>query len=189
MATIDQVKKQYGKLTARERFALVVAAGAREDETERRALMAAAPKVTFSFPHTQGLADGFQFLTSWHLIQQLGTAGTLFMLIHFEDDNPLVTNKIDGMEYSLMDAIELNARRFMEGLEAYRAICAEYGIDPETLTDAYSSYPELREMAELIILRFHADDPLELTDLEATKETYRQVIESQRAAWSEAKAR
>ena len=47
MTTIDQIKKHYDKLTAPERFALMIKAGARGDQDERRALYDSAPKVAF----------------------------------------------------------------------------------------------------------------------------------------------
>ncbi len=192
MATIDQIKKHYDKLTARERFALVVAAAGREDKAERTALIDSAPEVTFTFPHIKGLAEGFRDLTSYHLAQQLGTAGTFFMLTGFDYEpgkNYEMTNTITGETFTPDDAIELIARRFMEGQEAYKTVCAEYGVDPETMTAGRPSYPELLAMCELVIRVAYDDGPPELAGLEATKATYRELIETERAEWAEGKAR
>ena len=86
MTNIDQIKKHYGKLTAPERFALLIAAAVREDAGEERALVDSAPTVSWEFPHTVGLTFGFRDLTQHHVIQQLGTAGTFFMLMYLWQD-------------------------------------------------------------------------------------------------------
>jgi len=186
MATIDQIKKEYNKLTAPERFALMVAAGARGDQAERQALYNSAPKVTFEFPHVKGLADGFENLTTWHLIQQLGAAATFFMLIHWEDDD-IDKPIIDG--HTLGDAIRLSMRRFLEGYEAYRAVCHECNIDPETLTGLYPNYDSVIGMATLVIRAMDNENPIELPDLESTKEAYRELIKHAREEWAETRAR
>jgi hypothetical protein len=189
MATIDQVKKHYDKLTARERFALLVAASARDDETERRALLDSAPRVTFSFPHHHGIMEGFDFLTEYHIMQQLGTAGMFFLLTYLQDDPDRPIHGPNGEEVTSESVITLTGRRFLEGLEGYNAVCQEYSIDPETMTETYNLYPELLEFVEIIIRRGFELSETELTDLEATKAAYRQVIETKRADWSETKAR
>jgi hypothetical protein len=192
MATIDQVKKHYDKLTAPERFALWTSAGARDDQAERRALLDSAPKVLFEFPHIKGLADGFADLTSYHLIQQLGTAGAFWMLIYLTDgeEYPQRLETIEAEEIPTGEtALTLTARRFLEGQEAYKAICAEYGIDPEALENLYNPNPAWTAFTEIIIRRGLEMSETELTDLEATKAAYRTVIETKRAEWSETKAR
>jgi hypothetical protein len=192
MATIDQIKKHYDKLTARERFVLVVAADARGDQAERAALLASAPKVTFRFPHIKGISDGFDILTEYHIMQQLGTAGSFWMLIYLTegDEYPRRLETIEAEEIPTGEtALTLTARRFLEGLEGYRAICAEYGIDPQTIEGLYNQYPELTAFTEIIIRRGLEMSEIELTDLEATKAAYRTMIETQRERWAETKAR
>lgn len=188
MATIDQLKKHYDKLTARERFALMVSAGARGDKAERDALADSAPTVTFEFPNVQGLSEGFDFLTSWHLIQQLGTAGTFYMLIGMGGNKAMT---IDGKEYTPAEAILLAARRFLEGMEAWKVICKEYNIDGDTLIGLYPGYEMLLAMTELAIRSFEEAQggKIELKDLAVTIEFYRHAIEIERERWAETKAR
>jgi hypothetical protein len=194
MTTIDQLKKHYNKLTAPERFALMVSAGARGDKSERKALSDSAPKVNFEFPNTQGLAEGFDFLTAWHVIQQLGSAGTFWLLNTMAtdaEDGEAVTT-LEGKQYVYGEAISLAARRFIEGMEAFKAVCQEYNIDPEILTGLYSGYEMLLAYTELVIKSFYDEnsvDANELKDLEETKQAYRSAIEHEREAWAEARAK
>jgi hypothetical protein len=183
MTTIDQIQKHYDKLTAPERFALMIKAGARGDQAERRALADSAPKVAFEFPNVKGLSEGFEFLTTWHIIQQLGAIVTFYFMLLIDDDGGEV---VDG--HTLADVIQLCQRRFLEEAEAYRAVCKEYNVDPETLTGLYPSRLDI-ETAELIILAGTKDNPIELTDLQPTIEAYREAIERARVEWAEARAR
>src|SRR5688500_231314 len=96
--------KHYDKLTARERFAAFMAADIRDDKTEMHALISSAPRKTFSFPHTRGLTDGFEFLSSWHMIKQLGNCAIFFCLMAIpEYYEKLKVIKIDEATYNLDD--------------------------------------------------------------------------------------
>lgn len=188
---LQQIEKHYDKLTARERFALMMAAQARGDQGTQIALGSSAPTVTFEFSHCKGLADGFEDLTRYHAMQQLGTAGTFFMLVYLQSDDGTnqFTATINGEEVTTESAITLCARRYLEGLEAYHAVCQEYDIDPEYLEENYLRYPELLAFTELIVRRGFDLSKTELTDLEATKQSYRKVIDQARERWAEARAR
>lgn len=192
MTTIDQVKKHYNKLTAPERFALMIAAAVRDDTGEERALADSAPKVNFEFPHTVGLTYGFRQLVKHHVIQQLGAAGTFFMVMYLQQDEAGAERiaKAEGLEIPDGETVlSLVARRFLEGLEAFRAICQEYKVDPAALEEVYDPYPMLSCVMEVIALRAFDMSKAELTDLEKTKAAYRAMIEGSREHWAEAKAR
>ena len=45
---LNAVARHYGRLTAEQRFGLIVAAGARGDEAERKRLLAAGQRITLS---------------------------------------------------------------------------------------------------------------------------------------------
>jgi len=184
------IQKHYDKLTARERFALTIQAAAREDEAERRALIDTAPKVTFEFPHTIGLHEGFRQLVKMHMIQQLGRAGTFFMLIGFNDDKHKFNLTEQGEAVTIGDAIELCARRFMEGLEAFAVICKEYDVDAEVLKTDYD-YDYVLMFAEAVIRAWYGDDcsPTLLPDLESKITQFREIIETSRQDWAEARAK
>lgn len=194
MSTIDQVKKLYTELTAPERFALIYAADMRGDHAEADALVAAAPKVTIEYPHTLGITRGFLDLADHHAIQQLGAACTFWVLGSFDDDDPnknAVTVDTDNgvIEVNAITARILAARRFIEGLEAFRAVCAEYKIDPEPMRER-SGYIEVLTMTEFTIRQIFDFYPPELTaGIEETKKAYREFIENSRARCYEARAR
>ncbi len=194
MTNIEQVRKLYTQLKADERFALLVSAAGRNDPAEIDALVSSAPKLHFGFPHTQGLSDGFTFLTSWHMVQQLGTAGIFWMLSYWQDgekpdDETETIATIEGRELGIGDAKVLVARRFLEGLEAYNAVCKEYGLEPEQLEKVYQGYEMLLAMTELIVRQAFDITQTKLIDLEARKQDYRQVIERCRAQWAEEDAK
>lgn len=192
MATIDQLKKHYSKLTAPERFALMVSASFRDDKAEESALEDSAPKINWEFPHTIGLTFGFRQLVKYHLTNQLGLAGNFWMLT-FMSENEDTARKMDEIakEEGMTDetTLTLMARRFLEDTEAFRAICKEYNIDPVAMEEKYNPCPMLSLMTELTVRRGFELSETELTDLEATKDQYRALIEESRKHWAEEKAR
>jgi hypothetical protein len=192
MPTIDQLKKQYDKLTAPERFALMIAAAIREDKAEERALEASAPKVNWEFPHTIGLTFGFRQLVKNHLINVLGWAGSFFMLMYMSEDANAARRleTIEAEEIPTGEAvITLTARRFLEGVEAFRTVCREYNIDPAAMEEIYNPFPMLSLMMEVIARKGFEMASEELTDLEQQTAEYRGMIEGSREHWAENKAR
>jgi len=183
---LNTIQKNYAKLNARERFALTVQAAAREDEA---VLMDTAPKILWEFPHTQGLHEGFRQVVKMHMIQQLGRAATLFMLIGFDDDKHIFKPTEQGEAITMGDAIELGARRFMEGLEAFAVICKEYNVDGEVLKTDYG-YGHVLLFAEITIRAWYGEDysTTLLLDLESTTAQFREIIENARAESAETKA-
>ena len=187
---LNTIQKNYGKLTARERYPLIVRAALRDDEADRRALLDSAPRVSFSFPNTIGLAEGFSNLIHFYIIEQLGTAATLFMLMGLDDDEHKFNTTAHGIPVTMGDALELCARRFMEGVEAWQVICKEYNLDP-ALVGEYCQREQVLSFAELTIRAWYGEDysTALLTDLESTIAEFREVIERARASWSEAQAK
>ncbi len=178
---INTLRKNYDKLNPKERFAAIVAAGLRNDDQERKALLQSAPRKHWSIPNTYGLSDAFIFLSMWHVMSQLGFAASFYWLLQMDD---LGEKKIHIGEQAVNfgDAFILVQRRVLEGREAWRAICKEYGIDPDRMLDALP-YIEMIEMTELIVRAMSKDNPIELTDLQETINGYREAIESKRREW------
>ena len=174
---INTLRKNYDKLNPKERFAAIVAAGTREDDQERKALLQSAPRKTFSFPNTYGLSEAFIFLSMWHVLSQLGYAATFYFLLGQDETDPV---KVKGYDFN--DARLLIQRRILEGREAWRAICREYGVDPEGLLGDFPEIEMIR-MTELIVIRANEESPLELTDLQEAINGYREAIETKRKDW------
>jgi hypothetical protein len=179
MATIDQIKRHYDRLSSRERFALMIAAGTRGDNAERMLLSDTAPKIAFSFLHTMPLADAFDSLTSFHMIQQLGTASSFWMLLRWaevDQDEPVYEG------HSIGDAIELAGRRFLEGRDAFRSVCKEWDVDPETMQGMYGDYDHVLAITEFVLRAVDEDGPI-LTDLEKTIDAYKSLITRELEKW------
>jgi hypothetical protein len=72
--------RQYDQLTARERFALLLAAAAREDEFELSRLLLSAPRKHYAISDHHGLVQSFGWLSDYHFTALLDLAryqGTL----------------------------------------------------------------------------------------------------------------
>jgi hypothetical protein len=170
VTTIDQLKKQYNKLTARERFALTTAAHARGDKAEASALMQAAPRKVFSYANTAGLSDGFQFIAMMHIMGQLGhAAGFYYMMLASDGGDEPLNVKIGTETFTEERAIELLHRNIIGGRDAFRLLCEEYKLDP---TDILSDYPfvETVEIGEALIRL--------VDERKGTTETQRAELES-----------
>lgn len=178
---INTLRKNYDKLNPRERFAALQAAVLRNDEQERKALMQSAPRKQWSIPNTYGLADAFDFLSTWHVMNQLGYAASFYFLLQVDDLGEDEIN-IGEQAVNFGDAFILLQRRILEGREAWRAICNEYGVDPDKLLEGLP-YIEMMKMTELIVRAGNDESPIELTDLQETLNGYREVIETKRREW------
>jgi len=173
---IKNLQKHYDKLTAKERFAAIVAAGIRNDDQERAALLQSAPCKVFSFPHTYGLSDAFEWLAFWHVMNQLGYAAVFYHLLAHDE----IEADINGMTSD--DMLGLIQRRILEGRGAWRAICQEYGIDPAQMLDGLP-FIEMIEIMELTVTAAAQIRPIELTDLPQAIEGYRAAIEQKSKGW------
>jgi hypothetical protein len=178
---INTLRKNYDKLNPKERFAALHAAALREDEQERKALLQSAPRKHWSLPDTHGLSDAFEWLSTWHVMNQLGYAAGLFWLMQMDDLGEEDVH-IGEQTVNFGDAFSLLQRRILEGWEAWRAICKEYGIDPDAILEGLP-HVETMEMTELIMRAASHASPIELTDLQATINGYRRAIETKRKQW------
>jgi hypothetical protein len=186
MATIDQLKKQYGKLSPSERFALIVAAVARDDETERKALMSSAPRKHWSMPDTYGLAQGFLALTDYHLINELGAAATIWLMSYWhEDDNGReYVDGATGKRYTINEAHALAVRNFITHADAFQAVCKEYKVDPAAFHEICEIYGMMLVFTDVTSRRFAEALKMEFPELEETKQAYRLIVEKHIKDWA-----
>jgi hypothetical protein len=173
---IKNLRKNYDKLTVKERFAAIVAAGMRGDDQERKALLQSAPRKRFSIPDTWGISEAFEWAATWHVMNQLGYAASFYYLLFSEDEN----FKIADVTYN--DAMILIQRRILTEREAWRAICKEYGVDPEKILEGLP-YIEMIDLTELTARAAYIDAPLELPELQETIDGLRAAIEYKRKDW------
>ena len=77
--------RHYSRLTAEERFRLIVAAGARGDDAERTRLVSAAPRITLAMPDHSPFAQAFHELA-------------LLIFIELSDEAAYFTEALDAAD-------------------------------------------------------------------------------------------
>jgi hypothetical protein len=117
--------KQYDKLTPRERFALIMAALARDDELEGTRLFLAAPKKHYSAADYHGVAMSFFWLSGLHFMSVLDMAACYFEA--FADLHR--TRKKD--EEEAFENVMALGYIFQTYLVGWRKFCADLNMDPE----------------------------------------------------------
>lgn len=172
---LKTIQKNYDKLTANERFSLVFAAAARGDDRDRAALIESSPTKTWKVPITYGLRDAFEFISNFHVNMQLGYAATFWYMLFIEDD---MTVKFNGLGFN--DAMILLQRRIITGREAWRVVCAAYGVDPDKMLEDHN-FIEMIETTELMVRAASPD--LEYLDLQENIASYKLAIETKRKDW------
>lgn len=181
---LNTLQKHYDKLLPEERLSAMIAALGRDDMSEYMTLGKTAPKgKTFTVRDSHGLLDAFEFAAMWHMISQLGNIAIFNYLCLMDEQNANIEIKDHETKFPIPmhDALDLSARRIVEGAEAWREICKEYNLDPQ---DALQPLPyiELIETEELMAagackIREIATDP------SAEIEGYREIIKRKRAEW------
>ena len=173
---LKTIQKNYDKLTANERFSLLTAAIDRDDAQDRAALIASSPMKTWKVPITYGLRDAFDFLSNFHVNMQLGYAGVFWYMLFSEGDG--ISMQFNGLSFN--DAMILLQRRIITGRDAWRAVCAAYGVDPDKMLEGHN-FIEMIETTELMVRAASPD--LELLDLQENIDSYKLAIETKRKEW------
>lgn len=115
----------YDTLTARERLPLILAATARGDEVERDRLVRSAPRVVYSVSNYMGLADAFDTVRMFHLLELLATAADYLLTYWLADTDD------DEFSRRMLDCAFLHGYLFKAKLEAWRLFCGEHGFNAE----------------------------------------------------------
>lgn len=148
------LQRQYDKLTPRERVALILEAAKRGDASERDALQRTAPTRSYQIGHHHGTLEALQLVAHAHLIFQLDRALSVAMLGFIAED----TNANDAMKPSLPTrayrAACIGAYAFCVQADAWRAFCAELGIDPELAFYGFDNARCMLEFNEKIAREF-----------------------------------
>jgi hypothetical protein len=155
MTTLDQIKKHYNKLTILERYPLIVSAAARDDEAERRALMQAAPRKSWSMPDYYGLSEGFEFVSAWYMMNQLGYIASIHFMMNNSDgrNGEKVYNVVIEKQEIKIDVNEyLNTafKRVLINLAAWTRLCKEYKVDPHVMLRDLPHYDFMQWMIATI---------------------------------------
>jgi hypothetical protein len=76
--TTNALAKHYPRLSADERFSLLLAASARGDEVEANRLATSAPRARYGVSHSFGRSLGFLVASALHRMEELTLAGLYF---------------------------------------------------------------------------------------------------------------
>lgn len=143
------LQRQYDKLTPRERVTLILEAAKRGDAPERDALQRTAPRRSYQIGHHHGTLEALQLVAHAHLIFQLDRALSVAMLgIIAEDTN---ANDLPTKAYR---AACVGAYAFCVQADAWRAFCAELGIDAELAFYGFDNARSSLEFNEKIAREF-----------------------------------
>lgn len=170
---INTLRKNYARLTPKERFAACIAAENRGDDQEHDALMQSAPKKTFAIKHHYGLWIAFERLAMFHQIRQLANAGLLLMVLAFGKN----VKDQDGL-YQAISQIE---ERYKTGAAAWAALCNEYGIDPHALPQDLPG-DDVLNWANRFANLLH--DEQNLPELQRYLDGFRKSIEKMASDWA-----
>jgi hypothetical protein len=201
MATIDQVKKQYNKMTARERFALVHAASVKDDRAARAEIMSASPRKRWAMPDYYGLSEGFQFAATWYMMQQLGHLATLYWM--FENSHELdqvkpsanmktkprvfeVMHQGETYNIDLDDMAGKTIKRVLSNLAGWVRVCKEYNVDAYAMLRHYPHYDVLQMMIGILDSAaglMGGDGPPSEEEIDAAAENIRGVIQQYEKDW------
>jgi hypothetical protein len=121
----NALTKHYDVLTPVERLPLLHAAAARGDDVERDRLMRSAPRVTYSVPDHFGLAQAFDEISMFHLLDLLDTAAEYHRALWIAESEE------DDVAGRMLDVALMNGYVFKVHLQGWRLFCSEHGFDPE----------------------------------------------------------
>jgi len=119
--------RQYDQLTARERFALLLAAAAREDEFELSRLLLSAPRKHYAISDHHGLVQSFSWLSDYHFTALLDLAAS-----YLEAFADLRGSRKKDIEEAF-DNVMLLGYIFQTYLTGWHKFCADLKVDPEYL--------------------------------------------------------
>ena len=142
--------KMYDLLTPFERLPLIIAAADRGDNAEADRLARTAPRVRLALPDYHGLGDGLLLLSLYHAIGQLELGLMYWQVSAYaaEWEEFIVDAKDKARAERMWAGARLAAYRFCVEADAWRRLCGELRIDPETLLRDLPCYDTLRRTEE-----------------------------------------
>jgi hypothetical protein len=142
---MNGLAKHYDRLTPRERFPLILAAGLRGDQAEHARLIRSAPSKSFSVPNFRGLAEAFERLSSLILMSRLELA-LLYNQISALLRNEMLAKQGAKDDLDLFNGLRMVAYRFLVRGRAWKELYAEGQIDAEALLKDLPGYDLVKLM-------------------------------------------
>jgi hypothetical protein len=141
------LNKLYSQLTAKERLALMIAAGHRDDASERQRLAESAPRQHFAVSHHHDLATALLDVAHLHLLTLLDLAATywqwwgLYGWTNLErlvpsvagTDTGAAEHRADEEEARLHRLMRYHAFLFVTHVDGWRRFCADWPMEPAAL--------------------------------------------------------
>lgn len=122
--TSAKLSKHYGALDPAERLALVLAAGARNDDVERERLMGSAPRVLWQVPDTFGRSLALLVVSSHQRMKLLELAGMFFRA-------RALVNEMTGKSAKRMEGVAgVYGYLFRAQSDGWARFCAAEQLDP-----------------------------------------------------------
>lgn len=143
MKNNGNLQRRYDQLTPLERVNLILAAARRGDASECAAVQDSAPRFSYRLPAHFGTLEALMHVALSHLIFQLDSALSIAML-------GIIATKEDRA----FRAAQVGAYSFCVQADAWRAFCAEIGIDPELAFFGFDNARYSLELCERIAREF-----------------------------------
>jgi hypothetical protein len=185
---LKRVSKHYDKLTPRERFSLIVAAGVRGDDSEQDLLKRSAPTQLFRVPAHRGYAEAFCDVACLYLLQQLETG------VHCGKCLTLLESAETTSE-RLWNCLGLFGHQFVVRRQAWQRLCEEYRVDGDAILSIYPGFDVVRALDQMISplaftpeqatkILHDRDETLAAASPEEIHEAMRQSVEARAASWA-----
>jgi hypothetical protein len=145
----NSLDKLYSQLSAKERLALTIAAGCRDDASERQRLADSAPRQRFEAGHHYDLGTALLEAAHLHLLTLLdlaakywqcwGLCGWRNFQRHASTvaraDSARKRRQPDEQELRLIGQVRYHAFLFVTHVDGWKRFCAEWPMEPESLLD------------------------------------------------------
>jgi hypothetical protein len=146
----NALAKLYDRLTPLERLPLIIAATDRGDNAEADRLARSAPRIGVSLPDYYGLGDGLMQLSSSHMIAHLDLILEFWLGVSMvvKLDATGAGKKQEAERDHFWSVVRMVAYRICVGADAWRRLCGELKIGPETLLRRLPGYQAMQRTEE-----------------------------------------
>jgi hypothetical protein len=147
---VDHLARHYDKLTPRERFPLIVAATARDDEIEATRLARSAPTRDYRVPDYWLFSRGLLDLAQFYLLQQVELAATFWRSFALVAVAPAPADRPErsAARQEVLEQLRFTAYRCLVLAEAWQIFCVEWHLAPEALPRLLPGYDGLEGLLE-----------------------------------------
>jgi hypothetical protein len=145
----NNLAKLYDRLKPAERLPLIIAAGRRGDEVERRRLAQAAPRTAYRVPDHFALGLALQESATFHIVELLDLAAKFWQAWGLWGwcQHPDRQKRPDE-EVRMLGMVQWHAYLFTIHVEAWQRFCGELQIEAVALLDFMPGYDIIERTRE-----------------------------------------